>query len=193
MNDEPAPAPASTSTGTSWARSSCDAVGGDRDAVLALLQLTGNADDEGHALILARVARRLTGDTAPSTFLVVTGTADVLIIGAGASGGVAARRLAEAGFSVVCLEQGDWPDRAEYPGRHARVGSERSASSGRRRRTCVRRRRDYPIDGAHCDLGIGNFNGVGGGTVLYNAVWPRLLPVRLPHPLARRAWVTTGR
>ena len=35
---------------------------------------------------------------------------------------------------------------------------------------------DYPIDGARCDLGIGNFNGVGGGTVLYNAVWPRLLP-----------------
>src|ERR1700733_3950241 len=35
--------------------------------------------------------------------------ADVLIIGAGASGGVAALRLATAGLSVVCLEQGDWP------------------------------------------------------------------------------------
>ena len=39
--------------------------------------------------------------------------ADVLIIGAGASGGVVGRRLAEAGFKVVCLEQGQWPDRAD--------------------------------------------------------------------------------
>ena len=42
--------------------------------------------------------------------------ADVLIIGAGASGGVVALRLAEAGFKVVCLEQGEWLDRADYPG-----------------------------------------------------------------------------
>ena len=42
--------------------------------------------------------------------------ADVLIIGAGASGGVVAKRLAEAGFGVVCLEQGEWLDRADYPG-----------------------------------------------------------------------------
>jgi alanine dehydrogenase len=32
--------------------------------------------------------------------------ADVLIIGAGVSGSVAAMHLAEAGFTVVCLEQG---------------------------------------------------------------------------------------
>ena len=42
--------------------------------------------------------------------------ADVLIIGAGAAGGVVGRRLAEAGMDVLCLEQGDWPDRADYPG-----------------------------------------------------------------------------
>ena len=32
--------------------------------------------------------------------------AEVLIIGAGASGSIAAKHLSENGFSVVCLEQG---------------------------------------------------------------------------------------
>jgi choline dehydrogenase-like flavoprotein len=41
---------------------------------------------------------------------------DVLVVGAGAAGGVVARRLAEAGFDVVCLEQGGWPDPSAYPG-----------------------------------------------------------------------------
>jgi flavin-dependent dehydrogenase len=39
--------------------------------------------------------------------------ADVLIIGAGASGAVAAHHLAQAGFKVVCLEQGRRIDASE--------------------------------------------------------------------------------
>jgi choline dehydrogenase-like flavoprotein len=99
----------------------------------------------------------------------------VLIVGAGASGGVVARRLAEAGVGVVCLEQGDWPDRAAFRGAEAdwelvarkqwsTVPSVRDAPS------------DYPVDLTESDLGIVNFNGVGGGTVLYAAQWPRMLP-----------------
>ena len=42
--------------------------------------------------------------------------ADVVIIGAGASGSVAALHLARAGFSVVCLEQGGYTDPSEFPG-----------------------------------------------------------------------------
>ena len=41
--------------------------------------------------------------------------ADVVIIGAGPAGGVAALRLVEAGLRVVCLEQGDWVKPTDYP------------------------------------------------------------------------------
>ena len=49
--------------------------------------------------------------------------ADVLIVGAGAAGGVVGRRLAEAGMDVLCLEQGDWPDRGRLPRAEARLGA----------------------------------------------------------------------
>jgi len=101
--------------------------------------------------------------------------ADVLVIGAGASGGVAAKRMADAGFSVVCLEQGSWPDRASFRGAEAdwelSAGREWSALPNVRRAPA-----DYPIDLEDSDMGVLNFNGVGGGTVLYAAQWPRLLP-----------------
>ena len=35
---------------------------------------------------------------------------DVLIVGAGPTGAVAAKRFVEAGLRVVVLEQGDWPE-----------------------------------------------------------------------------------
>jgi hypothetical protein len=38
-----------------------------------------------------------------------------VLIGAGASGGVAARHLVEAGVRVVALEQGHWHDRDALP------------------------------------------------------------------------------
>jgi choline dehydrogenase-like flavoprotein len=101
--------------------------------------------------------------------------AEVLIIGAGASGGVAARRLAEAGVDVVCLEQGDWPDRASFRGGEAEgdlIARGPWSSSPAVRRAAG----DYPINAADSDIAPLNFNGVGGGTVLYSAQWPRMLP-----------------
>ena len=101
--------------------------------------------------------------------------ADVLIVGAGASGGVAAVRLARAGMRVVCLEQGDWQDPARYPGAGPdwELQARKQWSSSPNVRGLPA---DYPIDFDDADMVLGNFNGVGGGTVLYSAVWPRLLP-----------------
>ena len=91
------------------------------------------------------------------------------------SGGVVAKRLLEAGLSVLCLEQGQWPDRADYPGSspewELRAAKQWSSSPGVRNGPA-----DYPIDVTASEFGVLNFNGVGGGSILYNAQWPRMLP-----------------
>jgi choline dehydrogenase-like flavoprotein len=101
--------------------------------------------------------------------------ADVLIIGAGASGGVVGRRLAEAGFKVVCLEQGQWPDRAEFPG--AKPDWELLAQKQWSADPNVRRNpADYPINADEAEIVPLMFNGVGGSTILYAGDWPRMVP-----------------
>jgi choline dehydrogenase-like flavoprotein len=100
---------------------------------------------------------------------------DVLVIGAGASGAVAASALVDAGFTVACLEQGEWPDRESFPGDKLEwellAGKPWSMFPGVRARW-----EDYPVDASASDIGAINWNGVGGGTVLYGAQWPRLTP-----------------
>src|SRR5262245_28192705 len=101
------------------------------------------------------------------------GHADVLVIGAGASGAVAALRLVEAGLSVVTLEQGDWPDRDSFRGNQPdyEISATRRWSAFPSLRDSPD---DYPIDQTETDIKIVNWNGVGGSTVLWQAVWPRL-------------------
>jgi len=101
--------------------------------------------------------------------------ADVLIIGAGAGGGVAASRLIEGGISVTCLEQGDWPDRSTFPTGHE--GVELAAMKQWSQDPNVRRApSDYPIEEVHSDLALWNYNAVGGSTVIFGGMWGRLRP-----------------
>ena len=100
---------------------------------------------------------------------------DVLIIGAGASGAAVAWSLAETRMHILCLEQGGWMNPATIPstGRdwEARVFGDYSPSPNIRARP-----EDYPINDDNSPIKVVNFNGVGGGTVMYTAHFPRLHP-----------------
>ena len=100
---------------------------------------------------------------------------DVLIIGSGASGAAVAWSLAETKMRILCLEQGDWMKPTDFPsnGRdwEARRYSDFDISPNRRARPT-----DYPVNDDNSPMKVANFNGVGGGTILYTAHFPRMHP-----------------
>jgi choline dehydrogenase-like flavoprotein len=100
---------------------------------------------------------------------------DVLVIGAGASGSVVARRVAEAGIGVVCLEQGDWVNADTFPGEQ-REWDVLQASRWAMNPNVRRMPADYPIDTSESVINPLMFSGVGGGTIHFAAAWPRLKP-----------------
>lgn len=100
---------------------------------------------------------------------------DVLIIGAGASGAAVAWSLADTRMRILCLEQGGTPDQQTFPttGRdwEARRMGDFALSPNQRGLP-----EDYPINDDASPIKVTNFNGVGGGTILYAAHFPRLHP-----------------
>lgn len=102
-------------------------------------------------------------------------TVDVLIVGAGASSAAAAWSLAETKMRILCLEQGDWMNPSDYPStrKHWQVLRDidyNQSPNVRKRDT------DYPINEDDSAVEIANFNGVGGGTILYSGHFPRFKP-----------------
>lgn len=105
----------------------------------------------------------------------VSNDVDVLIVGAGPSGAVTAHTLANAGMKVVCLEQGDWVNPADYPGNKPEfellLRKTWSTDPNRRERS-----EDYPMNLDRSDITPVMFAGVGGSSVLFGAQWMRLKP-----------------
>lgn len=99
--------------------------------------------------------------------------ADVLVIGAGASGAINSLVLARAGLRVVCLDQGGWTEPAQHPHyspdfvyqRQNRWSPEPSVRRGPD---------DYPVEGGQSHALM--WNGVGGSTNVFAALWPRFRP-----------------
>ncbi len=100
---------------------------------------------------------------------------DVLIIGAGASGAAFAWSLVDTRMRILCLEQGDWMNPSGYPSTgmdwETRQFSDFAVSPNTRSLDA-----DYPVNEDDSPIKVANFNGVGGGTVLYAAHFPRLHP-----------------
>ena len=101
---------------------------------------------------------------------------DVLIVGAGASGGVVGRRLVEAGFRRGMPRAGRVARFRRHIQGQSPTGSCRRYAGGRPIRTCAGIRRTIPSTLDESEIVPLMWNGVGGSTILYAGDWPRMTP-----------------
>jgi choline dehydrogenase-like flavoprotein len=106
--------------------------------------------------------------TRPRHMLQLPDRADVLVVGAGPSGAIVAHTLATRGFSVVCLEQGDWVNPSDYPANHPEW--ELLIQKDWHHDPNIRALpSDYPIEASQSDMSPVMFNAVGGSTIYFGA------------------------
>ena len=100
---------------------------------------------------------------------------DVLVIGAGASGGALVWSLAEAGFDVMCLEQGGWVESSQYPTAEEdwEIHRQTDFNPDPNYRSLAE---DYPVNNTESPIAPLMYNAVGGSTIHWSAHFPRLHP-----------------
>lgn len=97
---------------------------------------------------------------------------DVVIVGAGATGLAAAWRFSKTNLKVTILEQGKKYNEKEYHKKNS--DWELNKLNKFHLNPNIRNNNfDYPINCKNSDIGIANFNGVGGSTILYSGHFPR--------------------
>ncbi|MGB9067861.1 MAG: GMC family oxidoreductase [Candidatus Acidiferrales bacterium] len=101
---------------------------------------------------------------------------DVLVIGSGPAGAAVTKRLTDLGAKVVCLEQGDWVNPADYPSTRQDWETATIRGPFHFNPNVRKRPEDYPVvaAGEH-PREVQLFNAVG-GTIHWGAHFPR------PHP-----------
>ena len=101
--------------------------------------------------------------------------ADVLLIGAGASGGAFAWSLAEAGIKVVCLEQGGWVPGDLFP--ISEPGAQLHLQTDFHPDPSIRRLpEDYPVNDTETPIAPLMYNAVGGSLIHWGSHFPRFHP-----------------
>lgn len=108
---------------------------------------------------------------------VPTSETDIVVVGLGAAGGIAAHVLCSAGLSVVGLEAGPWRTDTDFPPDELSNWQFRNTLGAKynRERPTWRETADGPTVPAPASLGM-MMNGVGGSTVHYGAWSRRFLP-----------------
>ena len=100
--------------------------------------------------------------------------ADVLIIGSGAAGALAATVLGKARLKVVCLEQGGWVEPREHP--HGRADWQWRRHTGWSPDVNVRPNAGDDFAVRTDSSQVLMWSGVGGSTNVYGGIWPRYRP-----------------